>query len=70
MNDTRVVQVVDLGNDEWSRPTLRTVKSGAILVDINLGEGTPDWHTTTSDGEPLARIKKDIVFEIVEEAKC
>jgi len=62
---TRVIQAVSLGNDEWSRPTLKTVKTGQILVDINLGEGLPDWHTTTSDGEPLARIKKDIVFEIV-----
>lgn len=64
-----VIQVISLGNDEWSRPTLKTVKSGQILVDINLGEGTPDWYTTTSDGEPLSRIKKDIVFEIVEEMK-
>lgn len=64
---SNVIQVIHIGNDEWSRPTIRTVKSGQILVDINLGEGTPDWHTTTSDGEPLARVKKDFVFEIVKE---
>ncbi len=67
MNKLR--QVEQLGNDEWSRPTLRDVETGAVFVDINLGEGTPDWHTTTDEGEPLGRIRKDIVFEIVEKAE-
>ncbi len=61
-----ILQVESLGNDEWSRQTLRNVKSGRIYVDINLGEGTPDWHSTTDWGEPLGRLRKDIVFEVVE----
>ena len=61
-----LIQVEPLGENFWSQPQLRHVKTGMVFVDINLGEGVPDWHTTTSEGEPLARIRKDIVFEIVE----
>lgn len=62
----KIIQVTSLGADEWSRPTLRNIQTGHIYVDINLGEGVPDWHSTTDEGEPLARLRKDIVFEIVE----
>lgn len=61
-----IIQVESLGSDEWSRPVLRNAQTGQIYVDIGLGAGVPDWHTVTDEGEPLARLRKDIVFEIVE----
>lgn len=60
-----LVQVRSLGNDEWSRPQLQNVKSGRIYADINLGVGRPDWHVLTTEGEPLTRIRPNVVFEIV-----
>ena len=63
-NEQFVVRVEDLGNDEWSRPQLRNIETGAIYVDINCGDGEPDWHTTTDEGEPQSRIRKDVIFEI------
>ncbi len=61
-----IIQVTALGADEWSRPMLRNVQNGQIYVDIGLGDGVPDWHTVTDEGEPLARLRKDIVFEIID----
>jgi len=60
-----IIKVINLGNDDWSRPALQNIETGNIYVDINLGEGSADWHICTTEGEPLARVGKDVVFEVV-----
>ena len=62
-----IIQVRNVGNDGFSRPTLQNIKTGHIYSDINLGLGTPDWHILTTEGEPLARIGKEVVFEVIDE---
>lgn len=63
----RIVRVQALGNDFWSRPVVRCVRTGALYVDVNLGSGTPDWYYVYEpDGEPISPIASDIVFESVE----
>lgn len=66
-----LIQVKKLPPDDWDRPRLRNIKTGAIYADVNLGNprfGPPDWCTTTkSSGEPIASIRKDIVFQIIGE---
>lgn len=37
--------------DDWSRPIYQS-KSGRIYVDVNCGNGTPDIHSVTDEGEP------------------
>lgn len=38
-------------SDDWSRPIYQS-KSGRTYVDVNCGDGTPDIHSVTDEGEP------------------
>lgn len=58
-------QVEDLGVNYWSQPSFRDLETGMVFVDVNLGQGVPDWHMTTSEGEPIAPVRKDLVFEVI-----
>ena len=55
-----------IGIDSWDRPTYRDEK-GRLWLDVNMGEGEPYLHRSTSkdfdEGEPDYPIKED--FEIV-----
>jgi hypothetical protein len=62
------IQVKKLQPDDFDRPRLKDIKTGMVFADINLGDprfGPPDWCTTTRDGEPIASIRKDVVFEVI-----
>lgn len=59
-----LIQVRQLEPDYWGYARLQNVKTGRIYADISFDKG--DWHTTTSEGEALYRLRRDIVFEIVD----
>lgn len=66
------IQVKRISPDDWDRPRYKNINTGAIYADITLGDrryGPPSWHTTTSDGEPIAPIREDVVFEVIGETK-
>lgn len=62
-----LIPVRNLGMDFWSRPTLQNTRTGTIYADINCGDGEADWHACTDEGEPLVRISKKVVFQVIEE---
>lgn len=47
-----MIQITPTGySDEWSRPIYKSI-DGRCFVDINCGDGVPDIHTVTDEGEP------------------
>lgn len=61
------------GRDDFSRPVVivQVNKSIVRLVDVDCGDnkcttnGLPGrWHTVSSDGEPIAPIKPEIILEL------
>lgn len=64
-----IIAVKSLGNDAFSRPVLQNIETGHVYADINLGQGVADWHILTTEGEPLHRVGKEVVFEVIDESE-
>jgi len=64
---TQIIKVKQLEPDGFDRPRVKDINTGMIFAEVTLGDPrfTPDWCTTTKDGEPIASIRDDIRFEIV-----
>lgn len=71
--EVKVLPVRVIGEDEWGRPMIISVRSGQIYVDISCGASDDttnglkgEWYWVTSDGEPCDTAGAEFRFEVAE----
>lgn len=55
---SQAIRVKRIEPDEFARPRVQNIETGAIYADVSLGDG--DWHITTLDGEPAYRLNAEL----------
>lgn len=75
-----IIRVKRIDDDEWNRPRLKNLDTGAIYADVSCGDAEDYpyagkrwlggvWYSTTAEGEPDCPIRDDVVFALVDPAK-
>lgn len=62
MNNNRTMEFI--GKDDWDRPVYKSIETGSLWKDINLGKGEPALYSSSNgefDGEPCSPIKSDLI---------
>lgn len=62
-----IIEVKRLELDDFSRPRLQNIKTKMIYANIDLSDDllSPNWHTTSKDGEPEYPLRADKEFKLI-----